>query len=53
MKLDPAVLSHIEEDIRAAEAEWDDDAESIITNERYVYIAGMMKGCCRRKGPGS
>ena len=52
LKLDPAVLSHIEEDIRAAEAEWDDDAESIITNERYVYIAGMMKGCCRRKGAG-
>ena len=52
LKLDPAVLSHIEEDIRAAEAEWDDDAESIITNERYVYIAGMMKGCCRRKRAG-
>ena len=47
LQLDPAVLSHIEEDIKAAEREMDDDAESIITNERYLY-----KGCCKRKNAG-
>ncbi len=47
--LAPATLAHIEEDIKAAEKELDDDAESIITNERYVYIAGLMKGCYRKK----
>ena len=44
LKLKPSVLAHIEEDIRAAESEMDDDAESIITNERYVYIASIIKG---------
>ena len=39
LKLDKTVLEHIEKDIKAAEEELDDDAESIITNERYVYIA--------------
>ena len=38
LKLDKAVLDHVEQDIKAAEAEADDDAESLITNERYVYI---------------
>ena len=47
------VLDHIEEDIKSAEAELDDDAESIITNERYVYIAELIKGCCRKKSAGS
>ena len=47
------VLAHIEEDIKSAEAELDDDAESIITNERYVYIAELIKGCCKKKGAGS
>ena len=42
-------LSHIEEDIKAAEKELDDDAESIITNERYVYIAQLIKGCYKQK----
>ena len=46
------VLAHIEEDIQAAEEELDDDAESIITNERYVYIASLMKGCYRKKKAG-
>ena len=46
------VLSHIEEDIKAAEEELDDDAESIITNERYVYIAQLMKGCYKKKSAG-
>ena len=52
LDLAPATLAHIEEDIKAAEKELDDDAESIITNERYVYIAGLMKGCYRKKNAG-
>ncbi len=49
LKLDSAVLAHIEEDIKAAEKELDDDAESIITNERYVYIGSIIKGCYKKK----
>ena len=52
LKLDSAVLAHIEEDIKAAEKELDDDAESIIINERYVYIAQLIKGCYRKKSAG-
>lgn len=52
MKLEPAVAAHIEEDIAAAEEECDDDSESIITNERYVYIASIMKGCYKKKQAG-
>jgi ferrous iron transport protein B len=52
MKLGPAKLSHIEEDIRAAEKELDDDAESIITNERYLYITSIIKGCYTKKNVG-
>ena len=46
------VKAHIEEDIKAAEEEMDDDAESIITNERYIYIASIMKGCYKKKNAG-
>ncbi len=46
------VLDHIEQDIRAAEEECDDDAESIITNERYLYIASLLKGCYKKKSAG-
>ena len=42
-------MKHIEEDIKAAEKELDDDAESIITNERYVYIAQVIKSCYKKK----
>lgn len=52
MKLDSATLAHIEEDIKAAEEELDDDAESIITNERYVYIGQIIKGCYKKKSAG-
>ena len=52
VKLDSAVLSHIEKDIQAAETELDDDAESIITNERYVYIGEIIKGCYKKKSAG-
>jgi len=49
LKLDESVLSHIEHDIKATENELDDDAESIITNERYIYIASLMKACYKKK----
>ena len=49
LKLNPDVLAHIEADIKAAEEELDDDAESIITNERYVYIASIIKSCYKKK----
>ncbi len=45
-------LSHIEEDIKAAEKELDDDSESIITNERYLYIANVIKACYKKKNAG-
>ena len=46
------VLDHIDSDIKAAEKELDDDAESIITNERYVYIAEIIKCCYKKKNQG-
>ena len=52
LQLKPDLLSHIEQDIRAAEEECDDDAESIITNERYGYIASLMESCYRKKRAG-
>ncbi len=45
-------LEHIEGDIKAAEEELDDDAESIITNERYIYIASIIKGCYKKAKAG-
>ncbi len=44
---------HIEGDILAAEKELDDDAESIITNERYVYIGELLRGIYRKKDAGA
>lgn len=52
LHLSKAVLDHIEEDIKAAEEELDDDAESIITNERYVYISSIIKGAYKKAGAG-
>ncbi len=52
LSIKPEVLKHIETDIQAAEEELDDDAESIITNERYVYIAQLIKGCYKKKNAG-
>lgn len=52
LNLSESTLSHIEQDIKAAEDELDDDAESIITNERYIYIAQLMKGCYKKKSAG-
>ena len=45
-------MDHIEKDIQAAEKELDDDAESIITNERYIYIAEVIKSCYKKKNAG-
>ena len=44
--------AHIEKDIEAAETEEDDDSESIITNERYIYIASIIKGCYKKVSAG-
>ena len=52
MQLDQAVLDHIETDIKAVEDEMEDDAESIITNERYIYIGQILKGCYKKKSAG-
>ena len=52
LKLDQKTLDHIEKDIKDAEKELDDDAESIITNERYIYIGEVVKACVKKKGAG-
>lgn len=52
LNLDDERRAHIEEDIKSCEAELDDDAESIITNERYLYIASIIKDCCKRSKKG-
>ena len=52
LNIAPETLAHIEKDIKAAEEELDDDAESIITNERYVYIASIIKACYKKKSVG-
>ena len=46
-------LEHIERDIIACESELDDDAESIITAERYTYIDSIIKGCVKIKNRGA
>ncbi len=52
LKLPEDTRAHIEKDIVGAEEEMDDDAESIITNERYIYIASIIKGCLKKKNKG-
>ncbi len=52
LELDPTARAHIEEDILAAEAELDDDAESIITNERYNFVTDVIAKCYRRRSVG-
>ena len=49
LNLSKEILAHIEKDIQAAEKELDDDAEAIITNERYVAIAELIKGIYKKK----
>ena len=53
IELTDEAKAHIESDIKAAEKELDDDAESIITNERYEYITRIMKKCYKRKNAGA
>lgn len=52
LKADKQTLAHVEEDIKAAEKEMDDDSESIITNERYIYIASVIKSCYKKMNKG-
>ena len=49
LKLDKKTLDHINKDIEAVEKEMDDDSESIITNERYIYIGELLKGIYKKK----
>lgn len=52
LKLEKSIQDHIEQDIKTAEDELDDDSESIITNERYIYISSILKGCYKKKNAG-
>ncbi len=51
LQLPESIVSHIEEDIVLAENTLDDDAEGIIANERYVYIANVLRTCYKKKNP--
>ena len=53
MNIPAEKLQHVEGDIKAAETELDDDSESIITNERYLWIASIMKGCLKKAKEGA
>ena len=53
LNLPAETLAHIEKDIQAVEKEMDDDAESIITNERYLYITSILKACYKKKNVGA
>ena len=53
LKLSEADLRHVEADIAACEKELDDNAESIITGERYDWIASIIGGCCKKKSRGA
>lgn len=52
LSLSDALKAHIEADITSCEEEMDDDAESIITNERYLFIGSIIKSCCHKKNAG-
>ena len=49
LKLDAALAAHLEEHIKDCESELDDDAESIITNQRYAYISGVVERSVKKK----
>ncbi len=53
MNIPAEKLQHVEGDIKAAETELDDDSESIITNERYLWIASIMQGCLKKAKKGA
>ena len=52
LNLPAAVASDVEQHIADVEKEMDDDAESIITNERYIWIGNIIKGCYKKKSAG-
>ncbi|MBR3004243.1 MAG: ferrous iron transporter B [Lachnospiraceae bacterium] len=52
LNLSEETKNHIEKDIKAVEDEMDDDAESIITNERYIYISSIIKACYKKQKVG-
>lgn len=52
LDLNKSTLDHIESDIVAVEKELDDDAESIITNERYIFIGRIIKNCYKKMSAG-
>ena len=52
LQIDAETLEHVEKDIQAAETELDDDAESIITNERYLYISELISNCYKKNRVG-
>ncbi len=52
LNIDSKKLAHIETDIAAVEKLLDDDAEAIITNERYVYITNLVAKCYKKKNAG-
>ena len=52
LQIPEETMAHIKKDIAAAEKELDDDAESIITNERYVYIGELIRACYKKAGAG-
>ncbi len=52
MDLSEAVKRDVEAHIAEVEKELDDDAESIITNERYIWIGNIIKGCYKKKSVG-
>lgn len=49
LKLDEAMLGHLEEHIAACEREMGDDAESVITNQRYAYISKVVSAAVKKK----
>lgn len=52
LNLKKEILDHIDNDIKECEKELDDDAEAIIANERYTYVASIIGGCCKKKNRG-
>ena len=52
LKIAEKIATHVEEDIKRCEDEMDDDAESIITNERYLYISSIIEDCFVRRNKG-
>ena len=49
LNLNPEILAHIEGDIKLLEFELDDDAESIITNERYNYVESILRDTYKKR----